>query len=240
MYAILSGRARAAVVLACALGVIAPVSRLAAQTASATVRVVHGIPGRDVAATLDPQLPVDVKVNDSLCILQGFTFGSVSRPLTLPVGSYNVKVSLANPITPCGNAPVINQTVAVTAGEEAAVVAALSPAGAPVAYAFALDLSPIAKGSGRVIVAHAADASPVAVAVDGVRAIKDLAPGHAAVATLRAKTYEVTVFRAGKPNPLVGPLPLSVQDRTATLVFAVGSASSGSITLVAAPIPGVF
>jgi hypothetical protein len=208
--------------------------------APAIIRIVHGIPGRDVAPSLDPQLPVDVLVDNKLCILQGFTFGSVSQPFSLPAGSYNVKVSLADSVTPCGNPPVIRQDVTVSAGEEAAVVAALNGVGQPVAEAFAIDLSPIPASQGRVIVAHAADAPPVAVSVNGKVAIRGLDRGTEASAQLPAGTYTVAVYPNGTRTPVIGPLPLTVSKRTATLVFAVGSAGSGSITVVVDAIPEVF
>lgn len=233
---------RVAGTLACALILAAATATAAdAQTAPpATLRVVHGIPGRDVAPNLDPQLPVDVLVNDSLCVLRNFTFRSVSPPFSLPAGSYSVKVSLANSVTPCGNTPVISQTVTLTAGEEAAAVAALSLNGNPVLDAFALDLSPVPAGQGRVIVAHAADAPPVAVSVDGKRAIRRLLPGTEAAALLPAGDYAVAVFPNGQATPVVGPLPFAVDSRVVSVAFAVGSAASGSITLVVATIPDVF
>lgn len=242
MNATLTGRATATAQLACALTTLLAAAPAFAQTtaAPAIVRVVHGIPGRDVAATLDPQLPVDVLVNNKLCVLQNFTFGTVSAPFSLPAGSYNIKVSLSNSVAPCSNAPVLDKTVPVTSGEEAAVVAALSPEGKPRLDAFALDFSTVAAGMARVIVAHAADAPAVAVAVNRRRAIKGLAPEHEAEAVLPAGTYTVTVFPAGKDTPVIGPLPLTLPDRAAVAAFAVGSATSGSITAITATIPSVF
>ncbi len=73
--------------------------------------VVHGIPRRDVAANLNPVLPVDVLLNDEVCYIKGLIFGSSSGPLTLPAGAYDVKISSANTLAPCTNSPMVDATV---------------------------------------------------------------------------------------------------------------------------------
>ncbi len=242
--------ALATLFFASGLGAAAQAQQDATAAPPATFLVVHGIPGRDVAAGLNPLLPVDVKINGSICLLQGITFGSVSGPFTVPAGTYQVEVSLADTITPCSNAAVIKGSIALTSGKETAVVAALSPKGAPTAYAFPLDLSKVGKGQGRIFVAHAADAP--AVDVSGVQIpppgqpsakfkITDLTPGKTQSADfLIPGTYRVTVSPSGSATPVVGPVNLAVPNSGAELVFAVGKAASGSITVLAATIPDVF
>jgi len=73
--------------LALAAAFLAAALPAAAETdtaSPATFVVVHGIPGRDVAATLDPVLPVDVLIAGKYCLLQGFTFGSIAGPYEVP------------------------------------------------------------------------------------------------------------------------------------------------------------
>ena len=105
-------------------GVAAPLS---AQNAS--VRIVHGIPGADVSPGLDPALPVDVLVNDAICLLQGLTFGSIAGPYTLPEGTYDVKISVANTLEPCSGAAAIAAPVPVAAGENVSIGDKLISAG---------------------------------------------------------------------------------------------------------------
>ncbi len=62
-----------------------------AQT-DAYLYLVHAAPGRNVSATTNPALPVDVQVNNK-CVLKGVAFGDVAGPFTLPAGSYSLKVS---------------------------------------------------------------------------------------------------------------------------------------------------
>jgi hypothetical protein len=89
----------------------------AAATESASVRVAHGIPGQDLG--LDQALPVDVLVNDSICLLEGFTFGEFAGPVELDPGTYNIKISVADPASPCSDAPVVNADVMFEEGEDA-------------------------------------------------------------------------------------------------------------------------
>jgi len=64
---------------ALAAAFLSPVSASAGTTTqNATFLVVHGIPGRDVAETADPLLPVDVLVAGKYCLLSGLTYGSIS------------------------------------------------------------------------------------------------------------------------------------------------------------------
>jgi hypothetical protein len=119
--------------MAAVIGALAMISTAGADAHAANVRVAHGIPGQDLGA--DPALPVDVLVNDSICLLEGFTFGEFAGPVELAPGTYNIKISLAS--TPaCSNPPVIEADVPFDAGEDATVIAHLSEAGDPTASKF--------------------------------------------------------------------------------------------------------
>jgi hypothetical protein len=218
----------------------------AVSAAPASFVVVHGIPGRDVAATLDPLLPVDVQIDGKYCLLQGFTFGSIAGPFDVPAGTYTVKVSLANPIDPCGNSgqAVISASVTLKAGEFGAVVAALSTAGAPAADVFGINVAAIAQGSQRLMVAHAADAPAVRVTVtsNGSGAIDargfPLAPGDEHSVGIATNTSLSLSAQAG--SAVIGPVHVSAGNQSVVLGFAVGSAKSGSATLLTKVIPAVF
>ena len=86
--------------------------------APAEVTVVHGI----------PSTPVDVYVNGKLT-LPDFTFGKVAGPLALPAGTYAVSVRPQG--APTSSAPILSQTVTVTSGEDASIVANLTASGSP-------------------------------------------------------------------------------------------------------------
>ena len=129
--------------------------------------MVRGIPGRDVAPTLDPLLPVDVLINGKYFLLQGLTFGTIAGPFNVPAGTHAVAISLANPIAPCSASPVISASVTLTAGKYGAVVAAVSTAGAPTAEVYGIDETTVPAGQQRFVVAHAANAPRVSVTAVG-------------------------------------------------------------------------
>src|SRR5262245_9051570 len=86
-----------------AVGAAVAVGPAGAQTADATVVVVHGIPDR----------PVDVYVNAELT-LDDFTFGTVTDPLSLPAGSYELDIRAAD--ASASDAPLLSATADVPGG----------------------------------------------------------------------------------------------------------------------------
>ncbi len=123
----------AAAVLGLAAGAaVAPPAHAAAGTA--TVTIVHGI----------PNTPVDVYANGKK-ILSGFTFKTVTSPLSLPAGSYTIDVRKAG--AAASSAPVLAATEQVPAGANLTIVADLTAAGKPALTPFVNDTA--AAGSAR-------------------------------------------------------------------------------------------
>ena len=225
------------------LGAVSLPCAASAAAAPASFVVVHGIPGRDVAPGLDPLLPVDVLVAGKYCLLQGFTFGSIAGPYDIPAGTYSVAISLANPLSPCSNSAVISGNVTLAAGEFGAVVAALSASGAPTADVFALNVAPIGAGKQRFMVAHAADAPEVKVKAVSLGAAPEkvafnLAPGKEK--SVQVPTKAAFSLSASAGSTVIGPIQVQLGDQGLALVFAVGSATTGSATLLSKIIPDVF
>jgi len=223
-----------------------PAASAETDTASpATFVVVHGIPGRDVAATLDPVLPVDVLIAGKYCLLQGFTFGSIAGPYEVPAGAYPVAISLANPVAPCSNPAVISATATLAAGGTYSIVAALSAASAPTALVFDDSLAAIAAGDQRLMAHHAADAPEVQVSATNVggateSAKFDLSPGGEKSAVVPARPgFTVNISPAGA-TAVVATTKVAPGNRGLALVYAVGSAKTGSITLISKVLPNVF
>jgi hypothetical protein len=230
---------------ACAAGILfgAVHSARAQSSAPASFIVVHGIPGRDVAAGLDPALPVDVLVAGKYCLLQGLTFRSIRGPYDVPPGTYSVAISLANPIAPCSNAAVISANVTLTSGEFGAIVAALSTSGAPAAEVYPIDVAPVGVGKQRFVTIHAADAPAVHVKVvslgqDSEKVTFPLFPGKENVSVVPArKTF---LLQADAGGPVIGPVTVTPGNQGVTVTVAVGSATTGSAELLTKVIPDVF
>ncbi len=203
------------------------------------VYVVHGIPGQDLGT--DPELPVDVSLNGA-CALPSFEFGQIVGPLTLAAGTYDIAISLADPNSPCGNAPVIEAPgIALAAGTSYSIVAHLTADGAPTASVFVNELE-ISNYQARLNVFHVAAAPAVDIKLKRerprwwpARFIRDLMNGESATTEVVAGNWNVTLFPAGGENPVFGPVALALEESTAYLVYAVGSLANETFTLLVAP-----
>lgn len=237
----ITSRAGYTALVAALVGLAGAPSPLAGQTAS--VRVVHGIPGIDVSPGLDPALPVDVLVNDSICLLQGFTFGSIAGPYTLPAGTYDIKISLADTLAPCSGAAAIAAPVSLEAGENASIVAHLNEAGGLTAGKFVNDVSPTAEGMSRIIAHHLAAAPAVDLTIrSGFPPMQATVPGAAngaqAAAEIPAGGVTVGIAPAGSANGIFARI-MRVSAGLSYTVYAVGSLANGTFTLIAEPIGGL-
>jgi hypothetical protein len=205
--------------------------------------IVHGIPGRDVAADLNPGLPVDILLNNENCNFRGFVFGSSSGPLTLPAGAYDVKVSLANTLVPCSNPPVAEDTVTLSGGSSVTAVIALNGSGTPSLITFSDNLNPIVLGEGRFTFAHAADAPALQITLTqlGVphpkRYTHTVNPGEEVAVVLPVGSYSLQATSG--TTPVLSGLTV-IENRTVTLTYIVGSASTNSVSLVNHFIGNVF
>jgi hypothetical protein len=206
---------------------------------TADVYVIHGIPGEDLG--LDPALPVDVLVDDALCLLEGFEFGDQAGPVALDEGTYNIKIGLADETNPCdgaANSPVIEADVPFVAGESATVIAHLTEDIAPTASKFTLDVSRVGVWVSRIGVYHTA----AAPAVD-VKGYRDRSPGRT-INLLNVSNGEggavkqvwgdwtFAIYPAGEPDPVFGPFPFFLEPFYARFVYAVGSLENGTFQLL--------
>jgi hypothetical protein len=219
----------------------------AAPAQTASVRVVHGIPGQDVSPAVDPALPVDILVADSVCLLSGFTFGDIAGPFTIPAGTYNVKISLANTLTPCSGDAVISADVPIAAAENVSIVAHLTAAGAPTASKFVNDVSTPAEGGSRLIAHHVANAPVVDILVPGgfpptpllwVPAVGNTPNMNQAAGDLPGRQVLISILPAGTRTPVFNRIINLVPGLTYT-AYAVGSLTNGTFTVIVEPIGGL-
>lgn len=141
-------RHRAAAVLAGTVALLAAAFTAPAQAASgtATVTVVHGVPGATV----------DVYANGEE-LLTDFEPGTVTDPTELPAGTYDLKVTEAGAGAD-GEALIEANGVEVPAGANATVAAHLDADGNPVLTPFVNDASDVPAGKARLTVRHTAAA----------------------------------------------------------------------------------
>ncbi len=196
--------------------------------APAQISVVHGV----------PEAVVDVYVDGGLA-LEDFEPGTVTDPIELPAGTYDLAVYLAD-ADPAADDPVTAaEDVEVPAGVNASVVAHLTADGAPTLSVFVNDTSSVDHEIASVAVRHTAAAPAVDVLVDGAAAITELSNPDETVAELAEGTYEVAVVPAGggADDAVIGPLDLTVPGDTLTIVYAVYALEDGSLTALTQSVP---
>ena len=194
---------------------------------NASVTVVHGI----------PKTPVNVFVNGKLT-LRNFQPGTVAGPLSLPAGSYKVTVFAAANTAGTGT-PVISATAQVPAGANVTLAAHLTADGKPTITPFVNDVSKLAPGQARLIVRHTAAAPAVDVRAGGTPVISGLTNPNQKVLNLPASTVKADVVLAGTSTVAIGPADVTLKEGTATIVYAIGSASDKTLGLVVQTISGL-
>jgi hypothetical protein len=211
---------------------------------NAYLYIVHGIPGRDIADNLNPGLPVDILINGKFCPQRGVTFGNTVGPLTLPAGTYEVQISLANTLAPCTNAPMIDLQVTLTSGASVSVVAAIS-GGQSTLLQFTDNLSPVAPGNARFVFANSADAPALQATLTQlfVKHPKTFTatanPGSQDAIGVSAGTYLVQVVAVGSTTVLASE-QIFLADQSANFNYAAGEAVNNSVGLINRTVRDVF
>jgi hypothetical protein len=199
---------------------------------NAYLYLVQGIPGRDYSSTTDPQFPVDVLLNDEICYEHGLAFGTVSGPLTLAPGSYDVKVSVANSSAPCSNAPLVDSTITFASGKTVSGVLQMSKSGLALAT-YAEDFSPVPANDARILFANSADSPALQVILENTDTKQlytySVNPGAVLSQNLPAGHYAVEVNEG--TSTLVESTDVDLYSQAAIMMFAVGEAGNNTVNL---------
>ena len=214
--------------IATALTTAAAVSLAPAAHAAddAHVSVLHGV----------PDAVVDVYANGD-ALLTDFKPGTLTDPVALPAGDYDLKVVAAGDGAD-GDAIMEANGVAVPGGADITVVAHLDEGGTPVLTPFVNDTSPIAAGEARLTVRHTAAAPAVDIRAGGDPVFTDLTNPNEASADLPAGTVSADVVLAGTADVAIGPADVTLDEGVHTIVYAWGSAEDGNLDLAVQTISG--
>ena len=183
---------------------------------TATVSVLHAV----------PDTPVDVYANGEE-LLPDFQPGTLTDPLELPAGTYDLEVFPAGADPEADEPAIDGHGVDVPAGANATVVAHLGEDGSPMLTPFVNDTSAVPAGQARVTVRHTAAAPAVDVRADGTSWSPGLANPDEATLTVPAGTISADVVLAGTDTVAIGPADLDLAEGTNTIVYAWGSADAG-------------
>jgi hypothetical protein len=231
---------------ALALPALAVGTTRAAAQPSPTLLIVHGIEGSDLGPDFLPTLPINVSLDGKCLTGAGESFGAVLGPYPVSVGHHKVVISLANPLKPCSNAAVISTTAGLTAGQQYAIVAEESSAGPVAAFVDLTEQTPVPLGAARAVIFHAANAPAVDVTLTDVKGktvqtFSDIAPGSRVSGDIAPfASLSADVLPTGTSTVVAGPHTFSAAGRAIELLFIVGDAANGDVTIISKEINGVF
>jgi hypothetical protein len=215
---------------------------LSTASLASSIYIVQGVAGRNFAEATDPAFPVDVLLNDEVCYVHGLAYGTISGPLTFFPGTHNIKVSIANTLAPCTEAPLIDSNVTLDKHEDLSAVITLDPNGKPALVTFVNNMTPVAAGMGRVLLAQAADAPALQVTLQNIATNKvykyTVNPGALLDVTLPAGAYNATISQGG--TTFIASSPVDLFSQSATLLYTIGEATNNTLNLVSRSIRNVI
>jgi len=222
----------AAAAAAVTLGPVAPAGAALPRdhgsgASTATLNVVHGIPG----------VTVNVCV-DGANAIPNFTPGATVTGVSLPAGSHTFKI-VAQSDTTCATAGVLSATAPLKAGRNYTAVAALDATGSPQLALFTNNVSKTRKRTARLTVRHVAQAPAVNVWANGVRIVRgdNFTWGKSATRSVPKGIYAAWVSLPRQYKPVIGPAVLALKAGTAYQVYAWGNGTAGyNLAVVAVPV----
>ncbi len=183
------------------------------------VSVVHGVPG----------LTVDVYVNGDLT-LEDFEPGTVAGPLTLPAGTYDIEVFVADADPDNATPPISAPGVEVPGGINASIVAHLAEDGSPAASVFVNDVSEVAAGEARLTVRHTAAAGAVDILAGGSPIFEGVTNPNEGTVDVPAGDYDVAVNAAGTDTEVISVAGFGLAEGANTIVYAIGDPAADPST----------
>ncbi|HSO64845.1 MAG TPA: DUF4397 domain-containing protein [Ornithinibacter sp.] len=229
---------RTALAGAAALAVAAlPLAVFATPAAAATdasVVVFHGVPG----LTVDVYASADTTYTEDEALLTDFEPGTVTDPVSIPEGTYNLAV-FAKDADPSGDPAIKAEGVEVPGGANITVAAHLDAEGTPILTPFVNDVSKVAAGQGRLVVRHTAAAPAVDVLAGGEPVFENLTNPNEDKADLAAGTVSASVAATGTTDPVIGPADVTVTEGSATIVYAWGSLEDDNLAVAVQTIDGL-
>ena len=215
----------------------APLTMLATPAVAAenaSVVVVHGVPGQIV----DVYASADTTYTAEEALLTDFEPGTVTNPVSIPGGTYNLAV-FPKDADPSGEPAIKAEGVTVPDGANISIATHLNADGAPVLTPFVNDVSKVDAGEGRLIVRHTAAAPAVDVLAGGEPVFTNLTNPNEAKADLAAGTVSASVAATGTTDPVIGPADVTVKEGAATIVYAWGSLEDENLAVAVQTIDGL-
>ena len=182
----------------------------------ARVSIVQAVPGA----------AVDVRIDDRP-VASAAAVGDVLGPFDLAPGAHDISFR--------GDGFTIDSELEVEAGSSDVVVHLPADVkGDPVVHSYPAPTGAIGPDKARVMLAHTATVAPADVEVDGRTVFTNIANGEFAEADVPAGSIEVALVPSGSAgDPILGPLDLTLEAGTLSMVYAYGNPRDGSMNVIA-------
>ena len=179
---------------------------------TATVNVVHGIPGAVVKVCVDGDQAIG-----------RFRYGDKVVGVALPAGTHRVRVVASGKA--CSSPAILKKRYNLAAGRSYTIVAGLRPSGVTALPAFANRVGPTGAQLARLTVRHTASAPAVNVWAGRTRLIggTTFTWGEERTRAVPAGEYRVKVTLPWSRKAVIGPRHLTLHAGSAYQVHAVGS-----------------
>ena len=220
------------------LGAALFASPASGQSTTASVIIIHGLPGGDLQQPAD--LPVDISV-DGACALTRVTYKSIIGPLSIPEGTRSIVVHYPATGT-CSSAAAIGPAaVPFNGGENATIIAHVGPDGAPTASKFANNFGATPAGRARATVHHTANAPAVDIyltrafgnAASTIALTTGLVPGEQTVLPIPGERQSLAITAAGSTTAAFGPAGLGLSPNNVYSLYVVGSLTNRTLDVIA-------
>jgi hypothetical protein len=197
--------------------------------------IAHAASGRNVSASANPAFPVDISAN-GVCISKGLSFGEITGPFSGTGGTYTFAISAANTGAPCSSPAVYTVTATLNDSSTYFGILTLDSANAVTGQLYAVDLSSIAKGMSRVVIANATDQNLTASLKNHEGGQQNASINIAAESMEEATTwsgrYSGSIWLEGSSTSEAGPASVDLMSRDLYFYVLAGSASNGSVQLI--------
>jgi hypothetical protein len=236
-------------------GVVAAQSFSVAEEV-ATLYTVHGIPGMSGAA--DDGMPVDVVLDDEICLAQDVRFGEIAGPFQVAPGDHKVLFKLPGEQEACTGKLVAWTALSLRATENVSAVAYLTEKGEPVATSFVnfpvdgIDFSGAKQQlQPYLAIRNVSAASPLNVVAteqkkDGAKTVfEGVTTGESILRYVTASPWQLAFYAESPFSDTFGYGELltrvwqSMELNAAYFAYAIGSDDDGSFRVIvqALPIP---
>ena len=218
---------RVLALLTFALTALVAAPSAASAQESATVMLLHGIPGATVDVVVDGQVVIPDFEPGTMQDLSSFAGQTLSNVEVRAAGTDDVVIGPLD-------------TLDVPASGNWTVIAHLQEDGTPTLTPFENDTSPLAAGQGRLTVRHTAAAPAVDIVLaDGSRPFTGLSNPNEASAALPAGEIAGAQVAPAGGDPLADVPTVELQAGTNLIVYAVGGLDDGSLTFYTQTIEGL-